>query len=202
MKLNLIIKTQLDKEAIERFRTKQREPLAIPDSIQEEYRLNEERTTPSGGDRRQKRRQKIKVVVDQGPPLEQYRDATGYRFSWGHILERRVAQFVVWDFCLTHLLARYHRAELRLRDLQERLFEFLEEEVEYTAREPALAAGLIEGWAIYPGAAVGAFTEVIHFASEEAAREWTADILIEKVLPKAIAKAREYADRKADGGGG
>ena len=101
-KLNQTTKTQLDKEAIEKFRNKEKQTLSIPESIKEEYRMQD--------DEDRKRRQRIKVMVDKGPPLQQYTDATGYLFSWGHILERRVAQFVIWDFCLTHLLSRY-RAE-------------------------------------------------------------------------------------------
>jgi len=183
----------LDEAAIQLFRSKEQQPIAIPQSIREEYRLNEQEQTlieikPQPSHRRNT------DSVDLLTPEKQYTDANGTVFSWGHILERRVNQFVIWDFCLTHLLSRYLSRGLRFRDLQRVVFAEIEAGVECTSREPVMAVGLIGGWAIYPGTAVGAITQVVHFASESEARDWTAQILIDKVLPKAIVQARKYVN--------
>ncbi|MGH8549961.1 MAG: hypothetical protein ACREEM_01130 [Blastocatellia bacterium] len=191
--MNLRRKIELDRAAIQRFRSREKEPLTIPNSILEETRLNDHDRSDFGL-QPGPRRTAVKVA-EPGPPETQYTDAQGYVLSWGHILERRVNPFVIRDFCLTHLLTHYHRRGLRLRDLQRIVFAGIEAEVDCASREPVMAVGLIGGWALYPGAAVGAITEVVHFASEEKAREWTAETLIENVLPKAIARAREFADR-------
>jgi len=183
----------LDKAAIKMFCGKEQQSIAIPKSIKEEYRLNEKEKTLFEIQPHISRRRKTDTV-DLVTPEQQYADAHGYVFSWGHILERRVNQFVIWDFCLTHLLSRYLSRGLRLRHLQRIVFAEIEAELDCTSRDPAMAVALIGGWAIYPGTAVGAITQVVHFTSESEARDWTAQILIDKVLPKAIARARKYVD--------
>ena len=76
------------------------------------------------------------------------------------------------------------------------MFDEIEAELDCTSREPVMVVALIGGWAIYPGTAVGVITQVVHFASETEARDWTAQILIDKMLPKAIAQARKYVNSK------
>ena len=192
--MNLHKATQLDKTATRRFRNKEKQLLTIPASIQEEYKLNEKESELFGTGLES--RSEVKTVDSApGSPVGPYDEAAGYEFSWGHILERRVNQFILWDICLTHLLTRFHRRGLRLRDLQKVVFEAIEVEIDCAAREPVMAVGLVTGWMVYPGTAIGVFTVVVHFAAEDKARQWVIETLIEDVLPGAIATADEFATR-------
>ena len=189
--MNVNRKTQLDKMAIQRFLRKEKQVVTIPDSIVQEYPLTKKSKGRNPGSKAKPVQSELRT------PYEQYAQGEGYNFSWGHILERRMAQFIFWDFCLSNLLTQFQSRGMGLNELQRIVFDVLEAEVECTGSEPVTAVGLTDGWKIYPGTAISAFTMVIHFASEEKARDWTAETLLEEVVPKAIAVAMQVLKRNA-----
>lgn len=93
----------------------------------------------------------------QQPPLAQYSSAIGYEFPWGHILERRVNQYVVWDFCLSHLLLQYLQAGKRLEDCQKQVFKVLERKFDCTTRDVVTLVSLAKAWQLCPSSSVGIF---------------------------------------------
>jgi hypothetical protein len=164
--------TIIDAPAIQRFAKAMTDPLTPPIAILEEYR----------------RRGRLPASAEDRPPQAAYRTrnalgqpfgpAGGYPFSWGHILERHVDRFVLWDFGLDRLLRRYHEAGLGLWHLQGVAFDALE-------RRSGRACGdwlwdlsrLGEdppepGFGVFPGSAVSAFGVVTHFCREAEARAW------------------------------
>ncbi len=157
--------------AQKRFLQQLTQPLAIPDAILSEYIL---------------RSPIMHNVYAPQPPLVQYSSAIGYEFPWGHILERRTNQVVVWDFCLSHLLLQYLQAGKRLEDCQKQVFRALERQFDCTTRDVVTLVGLAKAWQLCPSSSVGIFSQVAHFTAEQAAREWVANELL-AVLPEIIA---------------
>ena len=131
----------------------------------------------------------------QQPPLAQYSSAIGYEFPWGHILERRVNQYVVWDFCLSHLLLQYLQAGKRLEDCQKQVFKVLERKFDCTTRDVVTLVSLAKAWQLCPSSSVGIFSQVAHFTAEQAAREWVVAELL-AVLPEIIANAQPSVTKK------
>ena len=161
----------IDTGALNRFTGRQKQRLSMPECILEEYSLND--------------RDEMKCH-NEYPPLKQYQTAEGYEFIWGHIVERRTEQYIVWDFCFNQLLSQYLKSGKRLSDLQRTVFHALERSVGCTTRDIVPVLSMEEGWKIIPCSAVGVFTLVIHFSQETDAREWAVDQLLHEVLPNII----------------
>lgn len=181
----------IDREALRRFQNKTYQTVAIPEVLMEAYRLIGADLGLTGHEKPQSTQDPkgirgIKHV---------YQDAQGVVFSWGHILERRINQYVIWDYCLIPLLNRYLGRGLHLSHLQQQVFTVIEKHVNRTTRDVISTVAITEGWTFCPGTAISAVTQVVHFTAEREARDWTAERLLEQVLPNAIAKAREFADR-------
>ncbi|WP_404360434.1 hypothetical protein [Methylotuvimicrobium sp. KM1] len=165
-------KTQsIDTASSNRFRIREHKRLTIPESIREEIRLGN-------------------AMKDYRPisPLEfaPYENAEGYEFSWGHILERRAGQYLVWDFCFNQLLGQYLSTGRRLNDLQRTVFFELERIVDCTTRDIVQVLSMRDGWKIMQCSTLGVFTLVIHFTEESEAREWVVDNLLNSVIPEII----------------
>ncbi len=173
MTLHLVC--NVDQAAKQGFLAGFSQPLAIPDAILSEYILR----TPV-----------MHNIYTPGPPLVQYQAAIGYEFPWGHILERRVNQYVVWDFCLSHLLLQYLQAGKRLEDCQKQVFNALERRFDCTTRDVVMLVGLT-AWQLCPSSSVGIFAQVAHFTAEQAAREWVVNELL-KVLPEIIVHVQRH----------
>lgn len=126
------------------------------------------------------------------PPLAQYINAQGYCFVWGHILERRCDNHIDWDFCLEALLERYHQHNLLLNDLQQATFKVLEttlpDRVGYE-REPA--ADYRQGWRLYQGTVISAFTVRCHFSRETEARHWLSTLFLPVLFPGLLYQVQE-----------
>lgn len=164
----------IDQLASRRFLQHFTQPLTIPDAILSEYVLRP-------------------IVMPDAytalPPLLQYEGARGYAFSWGHILERRVKHYVVWDFCLSRLLLQYLQAGLCLQDCQTQVFKALEATFNCTSRDLYTLLGLSKDWQLCPNSAVGIFCQIAHFSAEQAAREWIVTELL-VVLPQVMSSAQ------------
>jgi hypothetical protein len=66
-------------------------------------------------------------------PLQCYHDARGYRFAWGHVLERTIPPdaesptgLFLWDFILTDAQQQYHTAGGNLEELADMALVFLD----------------------------------------------------------------------------
>lgn len=105
----------IDTTGSNRFRIREKKRLTIPESIREEIRLGN--------------------VMKDYRPISPYENAEGYKFSWGHILERRAGQYLVWDFCFNQLLSQYLNTGRRLNDLQRTVFFEMERIVDCTTRD-------------------------------------------------------------------
>lgn len=162
----------LDQAAKQHFLAGLIQPLKMPDAILSEYILR----TPT-----------MHNIYAQRPPQAEYQAAIGYEFPWGHILERRTNQYVVWDFCLSHLLLQYLQAGLRLEDCQKQVFRALERQFDCTTRDAVILVGSTKTWALTISSSVGVFSQVVHFTAETAAREWAAHVLV-NALPEIIAR--------------
>lgn len=180
----------IDVTAIQRFSQAMKTDVSIPVSIVEEYR----------------RRGTLPLPEENRPPYAPYRKldalgrpapeggggAEGYGFSWGHILERHIDRFIVWEFCLDHLLQRYHAANLSLLDLQRVAFDALERHGAPIERDWLLALHMLDaqpplpGFGVFPGGAVSAFCIAVHFCRELEARHWVATALIRHILPRVL----------------
>jgi hypothetical protein len=112
--------------------------------------------------------------------------AIGYLFSWGYILERRFNQFVLWDYCLTHYLP----AGYRLDEIQRQVFTCVAEKFTCTSRDLMAWLSLESAWMLCPCSAVGLFSHLVHYASEQQAREWVVHELL-TVLPAVIVDAHQ-----------
>jgi hypothetical protein len=165
---------RIDQLSCQRFLQQCSRALAIPDAILTEYTL---------------RSPIMHNVHLQPPPLAQYECAIGYEFPWGHILERRVNQYVVWDFCLSQLLMHYLRAGKRLEDCQKQVFTALERTFDCTTRDLFALVGLSKAWQLCPSSSVGMFSQVAHFTAEQQARECVVSELM-AALPDIIASAQ------------
>ncbi|MEQ1636799.1 MAG: hypothetical protein ABL903_08895 [Methylococcales bacterium] len=176
--------TRLDQSAQWRFLHNYSQSVQVPEAILSEYTL----------------RPPImhNIHVPQAP-LAQYQSAIGYEFSWGHILERRVNQFVLWEYCLSPLLSRYLQAGLRLEDCQKQVFSALERQFVCTSRDLMALLGVTEAWLLCPGSAVGAFIQVVHFTSEVQAKQWVVGELF-GFLPGVIANAQQALIAKPKAG--
>jgi hypothetical protein len=158
----------IDTASSDRFRIREKKPLTTPESILEE--------TSQGN------------TMKDYPPISQYEKTEGYEFSWGHILERRAEQYLVWDFCFNQLLSQYLNTGRRLNDLQRAIFFELERHVDCTTRDITRVLRMDDGWKIIPCSTVGGFTLVVHFTEEDEAREWVVNHLLNRVIPEVIGK--------------
>jgi hypothetical protein len=121
-----------------------------------------------------------------------------YEFPWGRIVERRVNQVVIWDYCLSHLLQRYLQAGKRLEDCQQQVFKALEATFSCTSRDLLVFFGLTDAWQLSPYSAMGVFSQVIHFTAEHAARDWVIKELL-VVMPAIIASAERSLTNASSG---
>jgi len=167
-KQNLEILHVIDTKQYNRFKSREKTRLGIPECILEECSLNFGIEMSSN---------------KECAPMTQYKNAEGFEFTWGHILERRTDRYIVWDFCFTHLLTQYLATGKRLSDLQRVVYYHLERTVECTTRDIIPVLSMQEGWKIIPCSAVGAFSLVIHFSQEANACEWIINELFHDVLP-------------------
>lgn len=162
-------KTQcIDTATFYRFRTRGKKRLTIPESILEEISLGN--------------------AMKDYPPISKYENAEGYEFTWGHVLERRAEQYLIWDFCFNQLLSQYLNTGRRLYDLQRGVFCELERMVDCTTRDIAQVLSMRDGWKIIPCSTVGVFTLIIHFTEESEAREWVVNNLLNNAIPELIGK--------------
>lgn len=161
----------IDTRQLTRFKARDKQRLGLPESILEEVSLTPEFSMSD---------------ENELPPMKQYQNSEGFEFAWGHILERRTEQFIVWDFCFNPLLIQYHRAGKRLCDLQHNAYHHLERKVACTTRDIVPVLSMAEGWKIIPCSTVGAFTLVIHFTQESDAREWVAYDLLTLAMPNLL----------------
>lgn len=174
----------IDRTAHQKFLERVKIRLGPPECILEEFCL-----TPPKPD-------STSMTDHQEPePLKQYQNAEGYRFNWGHILERRTQQYIVWDYCFDQLLIQYLRVGRRLSDLQRAVFYELERRLDCTTRDIVPVLSMEEGWKIIPCSSVGVFTQVVHFAQDKAAREWIVSTLLSETLPDVIAKLQNDATK-------
>lgn len=126
------------------------------------------------------------------PPLAQYINAQGYCFAWGNILERRCDNHIDWDFCLESLLERYHQRHLLLKDLQQTSFKVLEASLpDRVGYDWEAAATYWQGWRIFQGSAVSAFTVRCHFSREIEARHWLSTHFLPMLLPGLLYQVQE-----------
>lgn len=157
-----------------------KQAIALPQSICTDYARQGRPATPRG------------LLPLNAPPLAQYINAQGYTFAWGHILERRCDNHIDWDFCLESLLERYHQHHLLLKDLQQATFLVLEATlpgmVAYE-REPAAADR--QGWRLYQGTVISAFTLRCHFSREAEARHWLSTIFLPLLFPGLLYQVQE-----------
>ena len=170
----------IDSGQLTRFKVRDKQRIGLPESILEEYSLTPELTMSDD---------------NELPPMKQYQNAEGFEFAWGHILERRTEQYIVWDFCFNPLLIQYHRAGKRLNDLQRSAYHYLERKVACTTRDIVPVLSMAEGWKIIPCSTVGAFTLVIHFTQESDAREWVAYDLLTKAMPNLLEQLQRDINR-------
>jgi hypothetical protein len=173
----------IDTQQISLFSGRFKQTLGIPESILEEYSL--EKST------------RLTKMTNDYPPLTQYKEAEGYEFTWGNILERRVNEFIVWDYCFNHLLSQYLQNGKRLSDMQRAAFSELEKAIDYTTRDIIPVLSMEHGWQFIPCSTVGAFTQVIHFTREEEARDWTIKHLLTTRLPEIVGKLMKDVSKAA-----
>ncbi len=172
----------IDTNQTHQFREGKQKKIGMPESIFEDHAIAPGR---------------CRMTNDKSSsPMKEYANAEGFEYSWGHILERRVDKYIVWDFCFSHLLTHYHRNGKRLHDLQRAFFSSLEKTVPITTYDIVPVLSMEEGWKIIPCSTVGAFTMVVHFTQEKAAREWAAYDLLCEAIPKII---KELQDNVKDG---
>jgi len=174
--------TLIDTQPLRQFKARDKQRLGLPECIREELSL-----TPG--------------LTVNGPnallPMQHYQNSEGFEFAWGHILERRTEQYIVWDFCLNSLLTQYLGAGKRLNDLQRSAYHYLEHNIACTTRDIVPVLSMQEGWKIMPSSTLGAFTLVIHFTQETDARAWVAYDLLTLVMPPLIeALQREIKVRR------
>ena len=112
----------------------------------------------------------------------------GYLFSWGHIEERRIENWVIWDFHF-HDFRRHDPST----DLQGKRFGELVQCLGCVFRESIDVPCSAIGWSIAPGEGLGAFSVMTHFCHEEAARRWIAATLIPAILPYLIERVEIHA---------
>ncbi len=179
VKLHLI-----ETEQIKNFTKRERERLGVPECLLAEYSVNDWFEMNNGIDK-------------EITPLHQYNGAEGYEFRWGHILERRSEQYIVWDFCFLKLLHLYLKHEKGLGDIQKAAFYILERSVDCCTRDIVSVLSMEEGWKIIPCSSVGAFSFVIHFTDEEKARQWAVDNLLTDTVHTIIRKLqKDVVDKK------
>ncbi len=71
-----------------------KQALSLPQSLCNDYALRSKVSTVNGH------------LPPNKPPLAQYSNAQGFSYAWGQLLERRMDNQVLWDFCLEALLDR------------------------------------------------------------------------------------------------
>lgn len=174
---NLIL---IDTQPLRRFKARDKQRIGLPDSIRKDVSLTPELTMTDD---------------NELPPMKHYQNPEGFEFAWGHILERRTEQYIVWDFCFNPLLIQYHRAGQRLSDLQHNAYHYLERKVACTTRDIVPVLSMVEGWKIIPYSSIGAFTLVIHFTQEADARAWVAYDLLTLAMPSLLEQLQRDINR-------
>ncbi len=162
------------------FETTMKRPIALPQSICDDYAKRGKLVTERG------------PFSLQAPPLAPYINAQGYPFTWGHILERRCDNYIDWDFCLESLLERYHQHDLLLHHLQQAAFNALEASLPgLVGYEWEPAATYPYGFRLYPGTVISAFTLRCHFAREDEGRHWLSSVFLPLLLPGLLFQIQE-----------
>jgi len=165
----------IDTQSIQEFMKRTQNNLPISEPLLEEYSLQSVHSLK-------------KTKNGEISPIRQYKDAEGYEYSWGSILERRTNEYVIWDYCCTNLLTHYLKTGQRLADLQRDVFPEIEKIISCTAKDIVDVLSIKSGWLFYPASPVGAFSQIIHFTDEKQAREWTVEHLLVHELPKILSR--------------
>lgn len=161
-----------------------KQALSLPQSICIDYALRGRSATPGH------------PLQLNAPPLAQYINAEGFCFTWGHILERRRDNQVLWDFCLGPLLERYHQKGLLLVDLQQTTLRELQATIpELVSHEWDATSVVRDGWRLYPGTVISAFSLRCHFTREHEARHWLSGMFLPLLLPGLLYKVQRHVDR-------
>ena len=131
------------------------------------------------------------------PPIAQYINAYGFVFDWGHIVERRLDNQVLWEFCLDRLLDGFHQKGQLLVHLQQSTLNLLEtlfpELIAYDRED----TDVHQPWLFYPGGSVSVFAIRCHFTREQEARPWLFDVFIPSLLPEILHQVQCHADQPA-----
>jgi len=107
-----------------------------------------------------------------------------YIFSWGQIYEHLVGSyFVVWRFSISTLTTNSDE-HITYRS---RVYSTLESQFpEFSSEQAVLVAGLYDSWCIYPGTSTEMFSIVTTLETEDDAREWVLNNIINKALPEIL----------------
>ena len=160
-----------------------KQALSLPQSLCNDYALRGQVSTVNGH------------LPLNKPPLAQYSDAQGFSYAWGQLLERRMDNQVLWDFCLEALLDRCHHHGLLLSHLQVAVLSELEAVLpELIGYEWEASQAYRYGWRFYPGTVISAVTLRCHFSREQAARRWLSETFLPLWLPGILYKVQCHVD--------
>lgn len=152
-----------------------RQSLTLPPSLCRDFALRGKLTTRNG------------ELDWQKPPAAQYRQAEGFVFDWGQMVERRIDNQVRWEVHLETLLSVCHERGLALSDLQQAVYHELEGLLpELTQHEP----DLFDGFHLLPGSPISAFCINCHFTFEAETREWLSRTFVPLLLPGILGRLR------------
>ncbi|OIQ96350.1 hypothetical protein GALL_216270 [mine drainage metagenome] len=138
-------------------------------------------------------------------PLQIYSDARGYKYEWGHIIEKvsflvedgEISHYASWDFCLDGLLSKFHRKGLRLHDLSVLCQDILCDE----KRRPCIYWQIPNFMHVFHGNKVSTFKMVAcgvgtkGLEEIDTAREWIACCFLDLILEKVIKIATKSLSR-------
>lgn len=120
----------------------------------------------------------------------------GYLFAWGLIVERRVDNQILWEFCLEALLSRCHTKGFRHRFLQIAVFDALKQLMpDWVAEDWAVNSTQLAGWKFYAGSSFSSLILRCHFSDEAAARTWLSDKFLPDVLPGLLYQVQCLVDQ-------
>jgi hypothetical protein len=140
---------------------------------------------------------RLTKMTNNYPLLTQYQEDQGYEFTWGNILEFRVNEFIIWDYCFNHLFSQYLQSGKCLSDMQRVAFSELGKVIDCTTRDIIPVLSMEHGWQFIPCSTVGAFTQAIHFSQEQEARDWTIKHLLTTRLPEIVGKLMKDVSKAA-----
>ncbi len=125
---------------------------------------------------------------------EDHQIIENYTFSWGHITEKKMGEYVIWEYSANELLETYHAAGKRTSDLQREVFILLEQKVEYTTRDISVLLNIHKGWKLIPSNnSSSIFYQVSHFSHEEAAKKWAINHLFIGIVPDIVTILTQHA---------